>query len=227
MGSNFINALGTTDTGTTSSSGGGLSSLTDVEIGGGLRQALRIGSERVVGQLGVADGFNLDTDIHIPLPDTLSSVQSALEMVGMSSLGQDLELRLNRAAEQATPEAEALFFNAIDELTLSDVRTILTGPNDSATRYFQGKMSHPLALAMEPIVSDALADVGAIAALDSMLGEYEALPFMPDVKTDLVTYVIEQALDGIFFYIAKEEAAIRENPVRRSSDLLRKVFGAV
>jgi hypothetical protein len=144
---------------------------------------LRIGSERVVSQLGAADGFNLDTDIHIPLPDTLSSVQSALEMVGMSALGQDLELRLNRAAERATPEAEALFFNAIDELTLSDVHAILTGPNDSATRYFQGKMSHPLAVAMEPIVSDALAEVGAIAALDSMLGEYEALPFMPDGKT--------------------------------------------
>ncbi len=230
-GLDFLNSLGTTssspslDTGT--SSGGGLSSLTDGEIGGGLRQALRIGSERVVGQLGVADGFNLDTDIHIPLPDSLSSVHSALNMVGMSSLGDDLELRLNRAAERATPEAEALFFGAIDDMTLTDVREILTGPNDSATRYFQGKMSHPLAVAMEPIVSDALAEVGAIAALDSMLGEYEALPFMPDVKTDLVTYVIEAALDGIFFYIAKEEAAIRENPVRRSTDLLRKVFGAV
>jgi hypothetical protein len=230
-GLDFLNSLGTTNTSpspdTDTSSGGGLSSLTDGEIGGGLRQALRIGSERVVGQLGAADGFNLDTDIHIPLPDSLTSVHSALNMVGMSSLGDDLELRLNRAAERATPEAEALFFGAIDEMTLTDVREILTGPNDSATRYFQGKMSHPLAVAMEPIVSDALAEVGALQALDSMLGEYEALPFMPDVKTDLVTYVIEEALGGIFFYIAKEEAAIRENPVRRSTDLLRRVFGAV
>ena len=228
-GLDFLNSLGTTSPKpeASPSSDGGLSSLTDGEIGGGLREALRIGSERVVGRLGATDGFNLDADIHIPLPDSLTGVHSALKMVGMSNLGDDLELRLNRAAERATPEAEALFFGAIDEMTLTDVREILTGPDDSATRYFQGKMSHPLAVAMEPIVSDALAEVGALAALDSMLGEYEALPFMPDVKTDLVTYVIEEALDGIFFYIAKEEAAIRENPVRRSTDLLRRVFGAV
>lgn len=199
--------------------------LTDAEIGAGLREALHVGTERVVQQLGAVDGFNLDPAVHIPLPKGLERVQEALATIGLSSLMDDLELRLNRAAELATPAAKQLFFSAIEEMTLADARGILTGPDDSATRYFKGKMSDPLAHAMRPLVDDALKDAGAVQAYDRVMGEYETLPFMPDVKADLSDHVLKLGIDGIFFYIAKEEAAIRNDPVKRTTDLLRRVFG--
>lgn len=199
--------------------------LSDTEIDAGLREALHVGTERVVAQLGAVDGFNLDPAIHIPLPKGLARVQKALGAIGLSSLMDDLELRLNRAAELATPAAKELFFNAIEEMTLADARGILTGPDDSATRYFQGKMSQPLAQAMRPLVDDALKDAGAVQAYDRVMGEYRNLPFVPDVKADLSAHVLKLGIDGIFFYIAKEEAAIRNDPVARTTDLLRRVFG--
>lgn len=202
------------------------SGLTKDEIGLGLKDALRVGSETVVSQLGREDGFNADPAIHIPLPKSLATAQNWLGKVGMASLLDDLELKLNRAAELATPKAKALFGQAISEMTFDDVMNIYNGPDDSATRYFQGKMSNPLAQEMSPIVSDSLSEVGAIQSYDNAMKEYQAIPFAPDVKADLTTHVVEKGIDGIFHYIAIEEAAIRQNPVKRTTDLLQKVFGA-
>lgn len=199
--------------------------LSNAEISDGLREALRVGTERVVGQLGQTDGFNADPDIHIPLPESLQSVQKALETVGMSDLADDLELRLNRAAEAATPEAKQIFWDAISEMTLEDAEGIYNGPDDAATRYFQEKMTAPLQEAMRPVIDDSLSEVGAIAAYDNMMGEYKAIPFMPDAKADLSDYALEQALDGLFAYVAREEAAIRSDPAKRTTEILQKVFG--
>jgi hypothetical protein len=202
------------------------SSLTGEEIGAGLKEALRVGSETVVAQLGREDGFNLDPAIHIPLPQQLVTVQTWLNKVGMSALLDDLEVKLNRAAELATPKAKDLFFQAISDMTFEDVMNIYNGPDDAATRYFQSKMSAPLAQEMSPIVSDSLAEVGAVKAYDKTMAEYRAIPFAPDVKADLTSYVVEKGIGGIFHYIAIEEAAIRRDPVKRTTDLLQKVFGA-
>lgn len=200
--------------------------LTTGEIGAGLKEALRVGTETVVGQLGRTDGFNTDPAIHIPLPESLKSVQSTLKRLGMSSLLDDLELRLNRAAEVATPKAKALFWQAISDMTLDDVRGIYDGPKDAATRYFQSKMSKPLAVEMKPVVDESLAQVGAIQSYDKMMGQYRSLPFVPDVKADLTTYVVQKGMDGIFYYVAREEAAIRQDPAKRATALLQRVFGA-
>ena len=200
--------------------------LSNQEIGDGLREALRVGTERVVGQVGTVDGFNLDPEIHIPLPGALQDAQKVLRTVGMADLADDLELRINRAAETAAPEAKELFFDAISEMTLDDVQEIYQGPNDAATRYFQGKMSPELAQRMKPIVDEALAEVGAIQSFETMMAEYDTIPFVPDVKADLSDYTVDQAMDGIFYYVAQEEAAIRENPAARTTELLQKVFGA-
>jgi hypothetical protein len=199
--------------------------LSSEDIAAGLREALKIGSQRVVGQLGSRDGFNGDPEIHIPLPGALQDVQSVLQRVGMAGLADDLELKLNRGAEAAAPEAKALFLDAISEMTLDDAGRIYNGPKDAATRYFQGKMSPPLARRMAPIVEKSLAEVGAVKSYDAMIDQYKAIPFVPDVKSDLTGYVVEQAMDGLFHYIAKEEAAIRENPAARTTELLQKVFG--
>lgn len=205
--------------------GQGTEQLSDADIGAGLREALKVGAERVVGQVGRTDGFNGDPAIHIPLPESLQRVQSALARVGLSSMTDDLELRLNRAAEAASPEAQAVFWQAIDEMTWDDVREIFDGPDDAATRYLERTMSPPLVTRMKPIVDESLAEVGAVRAYDQAIGRYKAIPFVPDVKADLTQHVLERALQGLFLYLAQEEAAIRQNPAKQSTELLRKVFG--
>ncbi len=199
--------------------------LSDQEIGAGLKEALRVGSENVVRRLGAADGFNGDPSIHIPLPRELATVKSLLGKAGMGGLMDDLELRLNRAAEAATPKAKELFLQAITEMTIDDVKAIYSGPSDAATRYFQARMSPGLGRAMEPIVDQALAEAGAVQLYEQAMGKYRALPFVPDVKANLTGHVVEKGMAGIFYYIGREEAAIRENPAKRTSEILQKVFG--
>ena len=202
------------------------SALTVEEIGDGLKDALRVGSEKVVARLGRKDGFNTDSAVHIPLPKQLDNVKSVLDKVGMSGLLKDLELKLNRAAEVATPKAKKLFLQAITEMSFEDVKKIYKGPEDAATQYFRSKMSPSLAKEMEPVVNKSLSEVGAVRAYDSVMKEYRSVPFVPDVKADLTDHVVEKGMDGIFYYMAKEEAAIRQNPAKRTTDLLKRVFGA-
>ncbi len=204
----------------------GDNSLSRDEIASGLKDALRVGTETVVGQLGAADGFNADPIIHIPLPETMQNVQKTLSKFGMSGMLDDLELRLNRAAEAATPKARKLFWDAIDAMTLDDVKGIYEGPDDAATQYFKGKMSVPLGKEMRPVVDQSLSEVGAIKAFNDVMGQYKKIPFVPDVKANLTDHVIQRGLDGVFFYLAKEEAEIRKNPVKRTTDILKRVFGA-
>lgn len=212
---------GSAATSTTSTTG-----LSDPEIAAGLKEALKVGTERVVTQLGAVDGFNADPQIHIPLPASLQQAQGTLQRFGMSGLFDDLELKLNRAAEAATPEAKALFVDAIGQMTLEDVQRIYQGPDDAATRYFEEKMSAPLAEKMRPLVEESLSQVGAVQAYDSAMSQYRSLPFVPDLKADLTRQVIDGGLEGIFYYLAREEAAIRENPAKRTTELLQQVFGA-
>jgi len=202
------------------------SGITVEEIGAGLKEALRVGSENVVSRLGRVDGFNKDSAIHIPLPKQLETVRSVLDKVGMSGRLSDLELKLNRAAEVATPKAKELFLQAITEMNFDDVKRIYNGPNDAATQYFRSKMSPSLAKEMEPVVNETLSEVGAVQAYDNVMKKYRSVPFVPDVKADLTDYVIKKGMDGIFYYMAKEEAAIRTNPAKRTTELLKRVFGA-
>lgn len=196
------------------------------KIGAGLRDALRVSSENVVKQLGRVDGFNKDSAIHIPLPQQLNMVKSVLAKAGMSGMFDDLELKLNRAAEQAVPKAKKLFGKAITEMTFDDVKRIYGGPEDAATQYFRSKMSSSLSAEMRPVVKNSLAEVGAVGAYDNVMAQYSSIPFVPEVKADLTDYVLEKGVDGIFHYMVVEEAAIRQNPAKRTTDLLKLVFGA-
>lgn len=201
--------------------------LTDRDIAGGLKEALRIGTSRVVTQVGRTDGYNADPAIHIPLPEDLRKVHEVLDRLGLAGMTRDLELKLNRAAEHAAPEARDVFWQAITEMTLEDVRGIWNGPDDAATAYFRGKMTPRLTERFTPIVLDSMNDVGAIRSYDRMMARYEAVPFVPDVKADLTRYTVRKGLDGLFYYVAREEAAIRHDPAKRTTELLRRVFGAV
>jgi len=115
---------------------------------------------------------------------------------------------------------------AINDMSLEDVEAIYNGPEDAATRYFEKKMSPALAIEMRPVVEQSLADVGAVQSYEQVMGQYRALPYAPDIKTDLSGYVVNKGMAGIFHYLALEEAAIRKDPAKRTTDLLRRVFGA-
>ena len=209
----------------TTESSSAKNSLAVNDIADAFKQALKIGSEKVVSQLGQTDGFNADPKIHIPLPSELEKVKSILAKVGMEGLADDLELKLNRAAEAATPKAKALFIEAIQDMSFSDVQAIYQGDKDSATQYFQQKMSTQLSAEMKPIVDETIAQVGAVQALDKLMGEYKNIPFVSKVKADISQHVVDKGMQGIFHYIAQEEAAIRENPSQQTTELLKKVFG--
>ncbi|MFK7839474.1 MAG: DUF4197 domain-containing protein [Bdellovibrionales bacterium] len=208
-----------------------LTSLSNTDIIQGLKEALNIGSTNVVSQLGTLNGFNTDPTIRIPLPDTLSKVDSALSTIGMNTLTSDLETRLNRAAEAATPKAKKLFISAIQNMTIDDARGILNGPNDAATQYLRRAMGPQLLNDIEPIIQSTLQSAGAIQAYDRVIGRYEQLPFVSSLvgasKSQLESYVADKTLDGVFYYVAQEEAAIRANPAKRTTEILQKVFGTV
>ena len=147
-------------------------------------------------------------------------------MAGMSGLVDDLEVRMNRAAEQATPLAKDLIIGAIRGLGFKDAMAILQGPEDSATRYLERRTRKPLARKMRPIVDAALADAGAVQAFQSVAGEYRALPLVGGaLDVDLTGHVVAYAEKAIFDYLGRQEAAIRSDPAARTTDLLRSVFG--
>lgn len=202
------------------------SQLATAEIGSGLKEALRVGTETVVTRLGKPGGFNTDPKLHIPLPESMQTVKSMLDKVGMGASLDELELRLNQAAEAATPKAKQLFWNSINEMTLDDVTAIYKGPNDAATRYFQKKMTPQLTQEMQPVVEQSMSEVGAIQAYDNVMNQYKELPFVPDVKADLTSYVVEKTTGGIFHSLAQQEAEIRKNPAEQTTDLLKRVFGS-
>jgi len=204
--------------------------LTNTDISAAFKQALSIGTSEVVSQLGQTNGFFGDSQIKIPLPDKLARAQSFLEKAGMSSMLDDLQLRLNRAAEIATPHAKELFITAISDMTFQDVMDIYNGPQNSATQYFQGKTSQALMDKMAPFVNDALAQAGVVQSYDALVSQYNTIPFasnlIPDVKSELSDYVVGKGVEGIFYYLGEQEREIRSDPVRHTTDLLKKVFGS-
>jgi hypothetical protein len=207
--------------------GGGAGVLSSAEISSGLTEAIWVGAQKVIGQLGTTGGFQNDPAVHIPLPRTIRTAQSVLEKIGYGGLGQELELALNRGAEKAVPEAIDVFGDAIKAMTWGDAEGILNGADDAATQYFKRTTSKPLAQRFAPIVESALADTGAVKSYDSFIGQYKSVPLVPDAKADLTAHVVQKALNALFLYVGKEEAAIRNNPAARSTDLLKKVFSGL
>jgi len=223
QGSSLIKSLnksGSSESGNSSSAG----SLTNSEIISGLKEALETGAGTVVSQLGAENGFNSDSSIHIPLPSYLSTAQTLMEKAGLGFYAEDLELKLNRAAEAATPKAKALLVNAISQMSFDDAKSVLNGSDDAATQYFKGKTSDDLTEAFTPVVEGTLEEIGVVKSYDRMMEKYKSLPLVPDVKGNLADYTVEEALDGIFYYLAKEEKAIRENPAKQTTALLKKLF---
>lgn len=202
-------------------------SLGQGEISLGLKDALKVASQRVVGRVGRTDGYNGDAAIRIPLPGPLEKLQGPLAAVGAGGLLGDLQLRMNRAAEQAAPKALDIFVDAAARMTIDDARAILTGPQDAATQYFKRTATPSLTTAFRPIVDQSLAGAGAAGVFKSVQAKAGAIPLVGQSAQNfnLTDFTVGKALDGLFHYLGTEEAAIRANPAARTTDLLKKVFG--
>ncbi len=206
------------------SAGAGLSTG---EIGAGLKDALKVASQRVVARVGKTDGYNGDPAIRIPLPGPLEKIEGPLKAMGASGMVDDLHLKMNRAAEQAAPKALNIFVDAASKMTITDAHAILAGPNDAATQYFRRTSSASLTTAFRPVVQGTLSSVGAVQAFSSVQAKAAAIPFGGQEVSgfNLTDFTVGKALDGLFHYMAVEEASIRSNPAARTTDLLKKVFG--
>ena len=203
--------------------------LTSQEAAAGLKDALRLGTDAAVTRLSRENGYFDDANVRIPLPGFLGEAQTALGRIGMSGLFDDLELRLNRAAETAAPQAKNIFVSAITSLSVSEAIDIVRGPDNAATEYFKEAMTPRLTQAFRPVINDGLNESGAILTFDRITSRYNAIPLTADLgasaKGQLVDHGLNAALSGLFFYVAKEEKAIRENPAKRTTEILRRVFG--
>ena len=205
----------------------GTDGLSSFEIEAGLRQALEIGTERVAGQIGVTDGYWQDPQIRIPLPGRLGEVQDQLGRFGLSGPLDDLQLRMNRAAETAVPAGKRIVIDAVQSITIQDALGILNGGDTAATDFLRGRTETSLRTTFTPFVEDALQSSGAYQMLDGVTSNQPLLQaYAGDFKSDLTIHAVNFGLNGLFNYLAVEEQKIRENPVARTTELLRKVFGS-
>jgi hypothetical protein len=162
------------------------------------------------------------------MPDSLGWVEKSLRTLGQDQLADEFVASMNHAAEQAVPEAAAIFSDAIQQMTLDDARAILNGPDDAATAYFRSHTETELTERMLPIVTRTTENTGVTSAYKRMLASAGGMTsLLSGDATDIDGYVTQQALDGLFSMVAIEEKRIRENPMARSSELLQKVFGSV
>jgi hypothetical protein len=203
--------------------GGGLS---DVKIGSGLQEALKVGTENAVSETSAIDGFFLNKAIKILMPKSLQTIEKPLRLVGYGPQIDDFVLNMNRAAEKAVPFAKDIFWDAIGQMTFDDARKILNGSDTAATDYFKAKTSKKLHAAFRPSVEDVMNQVGVTRQYRDLIGRYQDVPFAKSITFDINQYVTEKATDGIFYVVAQEEKKIRNNPAARVTDLLKEVFGS-
>jgi hypothetical protein len=201
--------------------------LTNDEMVAGLKQALDKGTRFAVDKLGQPGGFLNNKKVRIPMPESLSWVETSLRTVGQDKMADEFIDTMNHAAEQAVPEAADIFGEAIKDMTVQDAQGILTGPDNAATDYFRKNTEDELTERMRPIVESATASTGVTSAYKNMLGAAGGFSgMMPASATDIDGYITSKTLDGLFLMIAREERKIRKDPMARSTELMQKVFSA-
>jgi hypothetical protein len=202
--------------------GGGLSADTVVA---GLKEALRVGTERTVAKTSQPGGYLRNPGIRIEIPEKLQGMADALRTVGMGAQVDRFEAKMNEAAELAAREAAPVFLDAIRQMTIADAKQILEGGDTAATDYFREKTSQALKSRYTPVIESQMSKLGVVKMYSDLQSRYNAIPFVPKVTESLEDYVSDQALDGLFAVLGQEEKKIREDPVARTTDLLRQVFG--
>jgi Protein of unknown function (DUF4197) len=198
--------------------------LDEETVARGLREALRIGTGRAVERTSRIDGFLADELIRIHLPEELQDMAAALRRIGFSRQVDELEVAMNRAAEKAAGEARVIFVDAVTGMSIADAFGILRGGDTAATDYLRERTADRLRQRFHPIVRDKMEDVGLYRSYNQLAEAYNALPFTRKPALLLDDYLTEEALDGLFTTLGQEERRIREDPIARTTELLRKVF---
>lgn len=200
--------------------------VSDGTAAAGLKEALRVATERAVQSTSKTNGFLDNPSIRIGLPGKFSGAATALRGIGMGAQVDELEVAMNHAAEQAAHEATPVFVDAIGKMSFQDASGILSGGDTAATQYFEKTTTDPLRTRFSPIVAQAMKSVGVTKLYDQLVGSYtSAVPFASAPKLDLNAYVTDETLDGLFKVVGAEEKKIRTNPTARATDLLKQVFG--
>lgn len=206
-------------------SGTGTGTPSTLEIASGIKQALELGTSQGADLLSAKDGFMGNLAVKILFPPEAQKVEKTLRTLGMGKLADNVILSLNRAAESAAKEAKPIFISAIKQMTITDATNILLGEKDAATSYFKRVTTAQLMEKFKPVITANLAKVGATKYWGDATGQYNKLPMVKPLNTDLSDYVAQKAIDGMFIQVAQEELKIRDNFGARSTSLLQKVFG--
>lgn len=212
---------------TTTNNNVSVDSLSNMEVNSGLKAALTQGVDKAVSSLGIANGFFGNPEVKIPLPDALKNVEKGMKLIGMGTQSDALVLKMNRAAEAAVPEAKALLVEAIKQMSLADAKAILTGPQDAATQYFKRTTSTKMSVKFLPIVKEAISKVQLAQTYNKYAELGSQFGVVNKDNANIEQYVTNKALDGLYLMIAKEEVAIRKDPIGQASSILKKVFGVV
>ncbi len=222
-------ATSTTTSGTQGTTGTAKAlNLSEGEIVQGLKEALVKGATGASQSLNKVDGFYKNPKVKIPLPPEAQSVAKTLRDYGYGKKVDQFELKLNRAGEQAAKEAAPIFSSAITGMNFADAKSILTGPDTAATGYLRKTTYASLQSAFTPHVKKAVGDNKVVEAWSELAKLYNKVPLVKKpVNTDLVTYTTQKSLKGLFTLVADEELKIRKDPVSRTTDILKKVFGSL
>ncbi|MDF2487682.1 MAG: hypothetical protein K0S77_304 [Pseudomonas sp.] len=204
-----------------------LGDLTQKDATGGLKDALAQGAQIAVKQLGTAGGFSNNPEVRIELPGNLGKAAKAMKMFGKGEQVEALEASMNKAAEAAVPQAQAILVDAVKNMSVTDAKGILGGADDSATQYLNKTSREQIRAKFLPIVKQATDKVGLVQQYNSFAGQAAGLGIGSAKTANVENYVTEQALDGLFKMIAQQEASIRENPAAAATSLAKKVFGAL
>ncbi|TXT34336.1 MAG: hypothetical protein FD136_376 [Chitinophagaceae bacterium] len=195
-----------------------------MDIANGLKEALVLGAEKGTAMLSKPDGFFANAALKILLPPEAQKIETTLRNIGMGKQVDDAILSMNRAAEEACKTATPIFTNAIKEMTITDAMGILKGSDTAATAYLQQKTTTSLTNSFKPIIENALQKTEATKQWNNLISTYNKFSFKK-INPDLAGYVTEKSMSGIYQQIAIEEKEIRKNPLARSTELLKKVFG--
>lgn len=199
--------------------------LTTAEVADGLKEALIKGTTTGSDQASQLDGYFKNPQIRIPLPPELQKIESKLRNIGLGSQVDKFVLTLNRGAEDAAREAKPIFISAVKQMTVQDAWGILKGSDNAATEYLKRTTSTQLREKFKPVIANSLNKVSATKYYTDIVTTYNKIPMVEKVNPDLNDYATTKAMDGLFLLIASEEKKIRQDPVARTTDLLKKVFG--
>lgn len=204
-----------------------LSDLSQSDATGGLKDALTQGAQVAVKQLSQPGGFSNDPAVRIELPGKLGKAAKTMKQFGMGAQVDQLEASMNKAAEAAMPQAQALLVDAVKKMTVTDAKGILQGGDHSATDYLNHSSREQLRAKFLPIIKQATDQVGVAKQYNAFASQAAAFGVVDAKNANIENYVTEEALDGLFKMIAEQEKTIRQNPTAAATGLAKKVFGVL